>query len=434
MSTHQRTASLQFRLAAALVVLVLLATAATTFWAYQRALTEATEAQDSLLIGFAEIVDSRSDEFSFSQPTNVQNASGLDVIALNGTNGPKGLQGPVSDGLSTIEAGQQQQRAIVRTLSDSRRIAVLQPIAVRDDAVHETMISTVIPIVLGAPLLILAAWLVIMWGLKPLKILRREFERRDDGSLDPLPPMRIPAELAGFVQALDAHHQRAAEVLEGQRRFAAEAAHELRTPVTAVSLQAEHLISAKTIEQREHRENALRDGLARLRSLCDQLLVLSDATAPDDPLVPLEQVARVVASNLMDLELSTGADLAWEIEDAAADLVPESGMQIVLQNLVRNAVLYAGHAGPIFVRAAREADGTRVDVIDHGPGLRQPERVVDPFHREAGQDVAGTGLGLAITQRTLTRFGGTLQLSNAPGDSGAIATVFIPSARTILTD
>lgn len=427
MSIHRRTLSLRTRLVTALIVFVLLVTAAAAAWSYHRAFVEATESQDGLLSRVAEIVATPGVGFAQNEVSQTTNQSGLVVEVLDSNGTSHSLPSIPSDGLTTVSTDHGPQRVMVHTLPDGRRIAVAQPVAVRQDAVNETLLSTVLPIVLGAPLLILVAWLIVVWALKPVDALARELDQRDDGSLAPLPRTSVPTELARFLDALEAHHLRASEVLERQRRFAAEAAHELRTPVAAVSFQAEHLLVATTDADREQRQDALRGGLSRLRALCDQLLVLGDETPREDQRVPLEEIARVVAGNVMEMADGEGADVLWDLGDAGDALVPASGTRIVLQNLVHNAIRYAGSAGPIEVRAGRGPTWIRLEVLDKGPGIRDPQRALDAFHREAGQDIPGTGLGLAITARTLERLGGDLQLLGRSREGrGTLARVTIP--------
>ncbi|WP_160320815.1 sensor histidine kinase [Arthrobacter alpinus] len=419
--------SLRFRLVTALVLFVLLVTAAAATWSYHRAFVEAQESQDGLLSRVAEIVKAPGVDFAQNDLSQAANQSGLVVEALDNKGMSHSLPTITSEGLTTISTEQGPQRVMVHSLSGGRRIAVAQPIAVRQDAVNETMLSTVMPIMLGALPLILVAWLVVAWALKPVDALRRELERRGDGSLAPLPRTSVPKELSGFLDALESHHQRASKALEGQRRFAAEAAHELRTPVAAVSFQAEHLLAATTDTDRIQRQNALRAGLARLRALCEQLLVLGDETPQADRLAPLEDVARLVAGNIVAMDDAEGSDVLWDLGDSGNASVPESGTRIVLQNLVHNAIRYAGSAGPIEVSARRGPSWIQIDVRDNGPGIREPEKALNAFHREAGQNTPGTGLGLAITARTLERLGGELQLLSRPEEgNGTLARVTIP--------
>lgn len=427
MSSHRRTLSLRTRLVTALVVLVLLVTAVAAILSSHRAFVEATESQDGLLARVAEIVKAPGVGFDQNEISQTTDQSGLVVEVLDKNGRSHSLPSIPSDGLTTVSTDNGPQRVMVRTLADGRRIAVAQPVAVRQDAVNETLLSTVMPIVLGAPLLILVAWLIVLWALKPVDALARELDQRDDGSLAPLQRTSVPTELARFLDALEAHHLRASEVLEGQRRFAAEAAHELRTPVAAVSFQAEHLLVATTDADREQRQAALQGGLSRLRELCEQLLVLGDETPQVDQRVPLEDVARIVAGNVVETADGEGSDVLWDLGDAGDALVPVSGTRIVLQNLVHNAIRYAGSAGPIEVSARRGPGWIRLEVLDNGPGIREPEKALDAFHREAGQDIPGTGLGLAITARTLERLGGELQLLHREGKrSGTLARVTIP--------
>lgn len=422
-----RRLSLRARLIAALVLLILVVIGAAAAWSYHRGLVEAQEAQDGLLTRVAEIARTPGVDFTDGELSTSADQSGLVVEVLDGSGASRSLPAIPKDGLTTVPTAQGEQRVMVRSLADGRRIAVAQPIAVRQDAVHESLLTTVVPILLGAPLFIVVAWLVVTWALRPLEDLRRELERRDDGSLAPLPRTSVPRELSGFLDALEEHHLRASDVLEGQRRFAAEAAHELRTPVSAVSLQAEHLVVATTDAEREQREDALQSGLERLRALCEQLLVLGDETPRADDPAPLDQIAREVAGNIMSRDDADDVDIRWTLGDAAASLVPAAGTRIVLQNLVLNAVRHAGSCGPIEVHADRVPTGIRLDVLDHGPGIREPERALDAFHREASQDTPGNGLGLAITARTLERMGGGLQLLPREGQgSGTRARVTLP--------
>lgn len=422
-----RRLSLRARLITALVLLILLVTGGAAAWSYHRGLVEAEEAQDGMLTRVAEIVRTPGADATESDISDAADQSGLVVEVLDASGASKSLPAIPADGLSTVQTARGEQRVMVRTTADGRRIAVAQPIAVRQDAVHETLRTTVLPILLGAPLLILGAWLVVTWALRPLETLRRELEGREDGSLEPLPRTGAPRELAGFLGALEQHHLRAQEVLESRRRFAAEAAHELRTPVSAVSLQAEHLTAATTDDERRLRREALQGGLARLRALCEQLLVLGDETPRADDPAPLEEVARDVAGALFSRADAAEADIRFALEGAADALVPAAGTRIVLQNLLLNAVAYAGADGPIEVRAERLPAGIRLEVLDHGPGIENPERAMDAFHREASQDVPGNGLGLAITARTLERMGGQLQLlPREDRDSGTCARVTLP--------
>ncbi|GAA4378283.1 sensor histidine kinase [Paeniglutamicibacter cryotolerans] len=430
MSIHHRASSLQSRLITALVAVVLLVTVTAASWSYHRAFVEAKEAQDGLLSRVAQIVGTPGVDFAQDDLSKLSNQSGLVVEVLEGAGMSHALPPIPADGLGTVLTDTGSQRVMVRSLADGRRIAVAQPIAVRQDAVNETLLSTVMPIMLTAPFLILVAWLVVAWALRPVNALARELEQRDDGSLAPLTRTRIPRELARFLDALEAHHLRAAEILEGQRRFAAEASHELRTPVAAVSFQAEHLLSATSDADRAQRQEALRSGLARLRALCEQLLVLGDETPRIDLPVPFEEIARLVASNVMEMADAEHADMFWDLGDAGDARVPASATRVVLQNLVHNAIRYAGSAGPIEVRAWRGPTWIRIEVLDHGPGIREPERALDAFHREAGQEIPGTGLGLAITMRMLERLGGELQLlPRGDGGQGTLARVTIPLSR-----
>ena len=417
--------SLRARLVTALTVLVLLVAVLAAVGATLRARTEAAETQDELLTRVAQLAAVPDTSASGDGDAAAgADGSGLAVEEISGTSGHD-LPSSLPDGLSTVRTDDGAQRVMVRTLPDGRRLAVAQPIAVRDDAVRETVTSTVVPIVLAVPLLVLGAALVAGWALRPLDHLRRDLAARAGDELEPLPRASVPAELTGFLDAVDTHHERAATVLEGQRRFAAEAAHELRTPIAAVSFQAEHLLAARDEAERDRRGRTLEAGLERLRTLADQLLVLGDESAPEDRAAPVDEVVRALAGDLLGTAEAADADVRFDLGAAGSARVPSAAATTVLRNLLGNALRHAGAAGPIEVRATTAGEQVVLEVLDRGPGIQDVERALAPFHREAGQEVPGHGLGLAITRRVLDQHGGTLELLPRPG-GGTLARATLP--------
>ncbi|GAB4094619.1 ATP-binding protein [Brachybacterium horti] len=416
-------ASLRTRLVTALTLLVLVVAALAAVGSTLRARQEAAETQDDLLTRIAELA-AVPDPSGTGDVASTGAGAGIVVEEIS-TGSGHDLPSALPDGLSTTITDDGPQRVAVRTLPDGRRLAAAQPIAVRDDAVRETVTSTLVPIVVAVPLLVLGSALVVSWALRPVESLRRELASRGGDELEPLPRDGVPAELTGFLDAVDTHHARAAGVLEGRRRFAAEAAHELRTPIAAVSFQAEHLLAAQDEEERQRRGRVLEGGLARLRTLADQLLVLGDESAPEDHRQSVEAVVRALAGDLLGTPEGARADLRFDLEAADGAHVPATAATTVLRNLVGNALRHAANSGPIEVRAVAVGEGVQLEVRDRGPGIQDPEQVLAPFHREAGQEVPGHGLGLAITVRTLERQGGSLELLPRPG-GGTIARATLP--------
>lgn len=420
-----RRTSLRTRLVTALTLLVLLMAALAAAGSTLRARAEAAETQDDLLTRVAQLA-AVPDDSGATDVASTGAGAGIVVEEIS-TGSGHDLPSTLPDGLSTTTTDDGPQRVAVRTLPDGRRLAVAQPIAVRDDAVRETVTSTLVPIVLAVPLLVLVAALVVSWALRPLETLRRELASRGGDQLEPLPRDGVPAELTGFLDAVDTHHARAARVLEGQRRFAAEAAHELRTPIAAVSFQAEHLLAARDDAEREARGRTLEEGLSRLRTLADQLLVLGDESLPEEVPAPLGEVVRALAGDLLSTPEGDGTDVRFDLEGAGDVLVPVAAVSTVLRNLIGNALRHAGGDGPIELRARTTGGSVVLEVLDRGPGIEDPEQVLAPFHREAGQGVPGHGLGLAITLRALEQRGGTLELLPRPG-GGTVARATLPRA------
>lgn len=427
---NRRAPSLRLRLVAALSLLVIVVAIVAALWSNYRATVEAKEAQDALLERVSELAVAGAVPVGHAPPESdwPDNAGEENLeVATVGGEGKDSIPTSTPLGLSTIDTPSGPRRVNVQPVGDGPNVAVSQAISVRDDAAQETMVSTLIPLVVVVPILVLTSWLIVSWGLRPLDRLRRELESRDDGSLEPLPAVPVVGEVAGFVMALEALHSRAAEILDGQRRFAAEAAHELRTPIAAISFQAEHLMAAATDDERRNRAAVLRKGLERTQALCEQLLALGVDPTPDDRLVPLGDIARTVAGDVAEAADSGGAEMSWDLGDSEDLLVPEVSTWLVLHNLTLNAIRHAGSGGPIDVTANRVGNYVIVDVADCGPGIAEPERVIEAFHREAEQNVEGSGLGLAITSRTIERLGGTLELLPRGIESGGtVARVALP--------
>ncbi|TAP27780.1 MULTISPECIES: ATP-binding protein [Micrococcaceae] len=419
--------SLRTRLITALMLVILVITGLAAGWAFQRAQLEAREAQDGLLTRVAEIVKAPGANFEQGQPSDLPDESSLVVEILGHSKSKHQLPADLRTGLQTITLGSGEQRVFVEDLANGSKLAVAQSTAVRQDAVSETLTSTLAPILLSAPLMMVLVWLVVSWALRPVEKLRRELATRHDGSLDPLPPARMPTELAGFIQTLEEHHSRAATVLEEQQRFAAEAAHELRTPVAAVSFQVEYLAAARSEEERHERSAALNSGIERLRRLCDQLLTMGEVEHRADTPASLDEIARTVVNNLMVLPEASEAQMEWQLGDCAAQEVPSIAVRTIILNLVHNAIRYAGADGPITISAHATKKSLIIEVQDHGPGIKDPKKATAAFHREAGQHIQGSGLGLAITNGAVERLGGELTLGPRPdAQAGTCARVTLP--------
>jgi two-component system sensor histidine kinase QseC len=241
-----------------------------------------------------------------------------------------------------------------------------------------------------------------------------------------------------MVLALNDLLQRMAQSLESERRFTANAAHELRTPLAAIQA---HLHAARAAESEAERLRAmyqLQRGVERGIRLVGQLLTLArldpEQTLPDIQPVSLGEVAQAVCAELAPLALQRGQILELHVEPELPPLAGNADMlAMLLGNLVDNAIRYTPRGGQISVAVRRCASGFLMKVSDDGPGIpaAQRERVFDRFYRIANQDQPGTGLGLAICQRIAELHHATIELADGldgdgVGDVGLTVKVFLP--------
>jgi signal transduction histidine kinase len=309
-------------------------------------------------------------------------------------------------------------------------IQIAQPIAVRERLARAAALRIVIPLMVLLPVMIaFVAWIVGR-GLRPLQRLTSEVQRRDARSLTPLAGDNLPLEIEPLVAELNRLLARLNDAFAGQRDFIADAAHELRSPLTALRLQLQLLDRAPDDAARNEARLRLGEAVERAIHLVEQLLAL----ARSDP--------QTVRGELLSLDLGAAAAQgvadahtlaqAREIDlnfDAAPNCQirgdPES-IRILVRNLVDNAVRYTPAGGKVHV-TCRVSDGAVLEVIDTGPGIAAAdrERVFDRFYRRATAHESGSGLGLAIVKAIAARHGARVTLAEAPA-GGLRASVEFP--------
>lgn len=278
-----------------------------------------------------------------------------------------------------------------------------------------------------ASTVVLAAGLVwhgVGAALAPLKLLETEAARRSGTDLQPLDPLNAPAEVRGLIQAINRLMSRVSNVMESQSHFIANAAHQLRTPLSGIRLQAQ-LARKDAPEPMYAALEDVENGAARASHLVDQLLVLSRAEAADPgaegQTVNVHEVIRDVVERHLHLADERGIDLGYEGETVPMKVL---GNEVLfgelLGNLVDNALRYGQAGGRVTVEARRENSDVVLAVQDDGPGFAEGERdhVFQRFYRPDSSPRGGAGLGLAIVREIVDRYGGTMELKTAP-DNGS---------------
>jgi two-component system OmpR family sensor kinase len=209
-----------------------------------------------------------------------------------------------------------------------------------------------------------------------------------------------------------------------QRRFVADAAHELRSPLTALSLQAQNLKSAGSLEVVRERVVPLQEGIDRARLLTEQLLSLARAQSEENAGsdINVSAMARELIADYLPLAETKHIDLGID-EVAQLHLHAETeSLRVIIKNALENAIKYTPAGGKVTLRLLAENNNAVIEIVDNGPGIAaaERERVFDPFYRIQDTNVPGSGLGLAIAREAAVRLGGTLSLHDAQEGGGLI--------------
>jgi len=355
-----------------------------------------------------------------------------------------GLPALPAEALKTLDAG----FAVVETPDGPWRVythvvpegvvQVAQPEAVRDALARELSLRMLIPELLFIPVLVVLLGWVLKRALAPLHDTSASVRERDAARLDPLPTSGVPSELAPLVEQINALLARLSNSLETQRRFVADAAHELRSPVAALALQVQLLERAQGEAARAAALAELKLGIARTGRLVHQLLDLArlEPGVPAEPpaTVDLAGVVRAVISDFAARADNQHVDLGADAPPTLAVIGSASELRSLVANLVDNALRYAPAQSAVTVSLRSRADAVELAVVDAGPGIpaEQRHRVLQRFQRLDGDATSGSGLGLPIAKAIVERHRGEMALADAhPGKEppGLAVHIRLPAAQ-----
>ncbi|WP_283150766.1 ATP-binding protein [Silvimonas soli] len=326
------------------------------------------------------------------------------------------LSASLKDGMQTLVTGDDTYRVLIKTVRGGARIAVSQETVVRDEIARDSALRTLLPFLILVPVLLLVVADLVRKMFRLIAELSQEIDQRGEQELHPIAPHTLPSEIRPFVVAINRLLGRVAQSMEGQRRFVADAAHELRSPLTALSLQAERLSTAPMSPQAQERLTALRGGIERARILIDQLLTLArmQGTAGDVPnTVSIQHIFRLVLEDLLPLAEAKQLDIGVVDGKDALIRAQEADLKVLVKNLLDNAIRYTPAGGRIDLAVEAHGEQVVLQVDDTGPGISATElaRVFDPFYRVLGNDETGAGLGLSIVKVITERIGAHIALA-----------------------
>jgi signal transduction histidine kinase len=300
-------------------------------------------------------------------------------------------------------------------------IQIAQPVQVREVLARAAAERVVVPLILLLPIMIGAVAWIVRRGLNPLRFVAAEVQRRDARTLAPLGTDNLPREIAPLVGGLNRLLDRLRRAFAAQRAFISDAAHELRSPLTALRLQLQLLDRAPDETERLEARERLGAAVERAIHLVEQLLALA-RSEPQEAAVDLEKVDLAAAAaegirDTHDLALARRIDLGLEAAPGLFILGDREALRTLVRNLVDNAVRYTPAGGTVQVRCRSSAQHALLEVSDSGPGIpaAEKERVFDRFYRRAASQEQGTGLGLAIVKAIAERHNARIDLDEAPG-------------------
>lgn len=298
-------------------------------------------------------------------------------------------------------------------------IQIAQDLSARQARARALAVRAMLPMAIMAPLLMAALWWAIRHALKPLERTRQQVAARAVDDLSPLPEADLPDEVLPLVRELNLLFGRVHAAFHAQKSFVANAAHELRSPLTALKLQAQALDRAPDAPTRSVAIARLHQGIDRAVRLMNQLLVLArQESATDTPaerlnlqdLVQLAVEEALPQAQARNIDLGVGPNQpTWVAGHADA-------LRILLRNLLDNALKYTPEQGRVDVAIISENGAPVLTVEDSGPGIAATdlEKVFDRFYRSPEATAGGSGLGLAIAQAIAQAHGAKLRLDASP--------------------
>ncbi|WP_415033877.1 sensor histidine kinase N-terminal domain-containing protein [Azonexus sp.] len=311
-------------------------------------------------------------------------------------------------------------------------IQVAETTEKRTQLANRIVASVILPQFVIIPLAVMLVWFGLSRGLRPLHRLRQTIEKRDPADLSPIATRRVPEELDPLVDAFNAMLERMQNNVAVQQRFVADAAHQLRTPLTGLKTQAQLASRENDPAALRHALRQIATGVDRAGRLVNQLLTLARTEAQDNslPHAPLDLavLARTVVEDWVMRALQRNIDLGYEAPGAAMVMGNAFLLQELLKNLLDNALHYTPDGGQVTCRVLATEHSVFLEVEDNGIGIspEQAERVFERFYRVDDAAGEGSGLGLPIVQEIASQHQGRARLMPRARERGTLAHVVLP--------
>lgn len=339
-------------------------------------------------------------------------------------------------GFDSVRLGDGSQWRVFATHGGERDVQVYvgEQMSSRNSILWACLQGALVPLVFSLPLLALVLWWAVRQGLAPLRQLSEMLGQRKPQALEPLGLSDTPSEIQPVVKALNDLFERIEGMMMSERRFTADAAHELRTPIAAIRAQAQVALGAgPNAAQRDHALQATLAGCDRATRLVEQLLTLArletPAAVPTHPL-DLSALVQRVAAELAPGALTRRQTLELDAPAPCALAGDDTLVGVLVRNLIDNALRYSPDGAHIKVSVACEAEQAVLCVQDSGPGMQAQDmaRLGERFFRVLGHAQPGSGLGWSIAKRIADVSGAQLQVSRSELLGGLAVSVRWPAA------
>ena len=420
------TRSMQRHLSVTASLAILLAGLIAAAASFSLAYKEAKEFQDDMLRQIAALASRGG-----SGSTGAANANKISdpesqvwVIHLPTDARPDWLPANLAPGFHTVNVDAAQLRLYIRDWPGGTRTVVAQATDARDEIALNSAWRTLLPLLLLLPLLIWLINRIVRRELAPIASLSKTLDEQPAHRPQAIDDVALPSEILPFVHAINRLLERVNILMSQQRHFIADAAHELRSPLTALSVQAQNIAHADSLNAALERVLPLQEGIARAQQLTAQLLNLAriQAGAREESVVDVSVLARELIAEYLPRAAIKGIDLGLEESAPLSVRASAESLGLILRNGLDNALKYAPDRGVVTLRLFTDRGDAVIEVEDNGAGIPPEEiqRVFDPFYRIAGAAGEGSGLGLAIAREAAQTEGGVVSLHERKQGGGLI--------------
>lgn len=357
------------------------------------------------------------------------------VLTLRSANAGAQPMSPKTRGFATVTLADRKVWRVFGAQGSEGDVQVFvgEQVKSRDAILWAVLKGVLMPLMYALPLLAVVGWLAVRQGLAPLRLLSQALAQRQPQALEPVVLADVPSEIKPVVQSLNALFERIDRMVASERRFTADAAHELRTPIAAIRMQAQVALAAGSeTATRTHALQYTLAGCDRATHLVEQLLTLSrlessTAGAPTG-MVDLGAVTRRVAAELALAALQREQELVVQADAPCWIHADDTLASVLVRNLLDNAMRYSPPGAQVQVTVGCADNQVKLQVDDSGPGLSEADmaKLGERFFRVLGTDQSGSGLGWSIVRRIAAVYQAQVTVQRAPQLGGLSVTVAWP--------